>query len=60
VNFFLFLVGSTQVTRIFLYRQSLKDKPITEEAKAIAVEAKDTVTAKTEEAVDSAKKIVGN
>ncbi|OCK84756.1 UPF0041-domain-containing protein [Lepidopterella palustris CBS 459.81] len=32
VNFFLFIVGGTQVTRIIMYNQSVKNKPITEEA----------------------------
>ncbi|OCL13915.1 UPF0041 domain protein, partial [Glonium stellatum] len=42
VNFFLFLVGSTQVARILLYRQSIKDQPLAEELKAVAQEQKDT------------------
>ncbi|KAF2499407.1 UPF0041-domain-containing protein [Lophium mytilinum] len=59
VNFFLFLVGTTQVTRIMLWKRSQEGQPITEEAKALAVEAKDGVTAKTQEAVDAAKKYAG-
>ncbi|KAF2810374.1 UPF0041 domain protein [Mytilinidion resinicola] len=59
VNFFLFIVGTTQVTRILIWQRSQAGQPITEEAKALAVEAKDEVTAKTEEAVDAVKKYAG-
>ena len=36
VNFFLFLVGSTQVTRVMRYRQSVEGKSVTEEVKEVA------------------------
>ncbi|KAF2178703.1 UPF0041-domain-containing protein [Zopfia rhizophila CBS 207.26] len=52
VNFFLFLVGSTQVTRIFLYKQSLKGAG--EETKAEGKELKEElqeVAGKVEKAV---------
>lgn len=38
VNFFLFCVGSVQVSRILMYRQSLKDQPLTAEVKDAAKE----------------------
>jgi len=38
VNFFLFCVGATQVTRIFIYRQSRKSTSVTEEVKDVAKE----------------------
>jgi mitochondrial pyruvate carrier 2 len=38
VNFFLFLVGTTQVSRIFVYQQSLKGASIKDEAKAAVKE----------------------
>lgn len=45
VNFFLFCVGSVQVSRILLYRQSLKDKPLTEEVKDAAKESTEAAKA---------------
>ncbi|KAF2223348.1 hypothetical protein BDZ85DRAFT_197004 [Elsinoe ampelina] len=38
VNFMLFLVGATQVTRVLLYRASLKGDTVGEEAKSAAKE----------------------
>ncbi|KAK5016902.1 hypothetical protein BJ546DRAFT_968695 [Cryomyces antarcticus] len=38
VNFLLFCVGATQISRIFLYHQSLKDSTLAEEAKKAAKE----------------------
>lgn len=43
VNFFLFCVGTVQVTRIFLYRASLKDESPTEAAKSMVEESKDAL-----------------
>jgi len=38
VNFLLLCVGTTQVTRVLLYRQSVDGKSIGEEAKTLAKE----------------------
>jgi mitochondrial pyruvate carrier 2 len=38
VNFFLFCVGATQVSRIIVYRQSLKGTSTTDEAKDVVKE----------------------
>jgi len=54
VNFFLFCVGTTQVSRVLLYRRSLKNSTVTEEAESAAKEAKDSV----EGAVETAKQKV--
>ncbi|OCK89180.1 UPF0041 domain protein [Cenococcum geophilum 1.58] len=59
VNFFLFIVGSTQVTRIMLYRQSVKDQLLTEEVKAVAQEQKDAVKAVAQDPVGVVKNVVG-
>jgi hypothetical protein len=59
VNFFLFIVGSTQVTRIMLYRQSVKDQPLTEEIKAVAQEQKDAVKEVAQDPVGAVKNAVG-
>ena len=42
VNFFLGCVGVTQVSRIFLYQQSLKNETAGEVARDSAIDAKDT------------------
>ena len=42
VNFFLGCVGVTQVSRIFLYQQSLKNETVGEVARDSAIDAKDT------------------
>lgn len=54
VNFFLFLVGSTQVTRILMYQQSLKgtEKEAKVEGKELKAELKE-VAEKAENAVKS-------
>jgi hypothetical protein len=54
VNFFLFLTGATQTTRVLMYRRSLKDAE--NQAKAEGKETKEelkTVAAKVENAVKS-------
>jgi len=59
VNFFLFIVGSTQVARIMLYRQSVKDQPLTEEVKAVAQGQKDAVKSVAQDPVGVVKNAVG-
>jgi len=44
VNFFVGCVGATQVTRIFLYRRSLRDSAKASPEDTTAPEAKDVVT----------------
>ncbi|KAF2237860.1 UPF0041-domain-containing protein [Viridothelium virens] len=43
VNFFVFLVGTTQCTRIFLYNQSIKNSSLTDELKKAAKDEKEMV-----------------
>ena len=59
MNFFLFIVGSTQVARIMHYRQSVKDQPLTEEVKAVAQEQKDAVKAVVQDPIGVVKNPVG-
>lgn len=43
VNFFLFCVGATQVTRVFIYNQSQKNATLPKEAKQAAEGAAENV-----------------
>ncbi|KAI9654288.1 MAG: hypothetical protein M1831_005453 [Alyxoria varia] len=59
VNFFLFCVGSTQVTRVMMYRRSLEGKDVAEEVKDVAQKEAKGVKQAVEDpkgAVDRAKK----
>ena len=51
VNFFLFCVGATQVSRVMMYRQSLTDQPLSEQIQEVADDAK----AKAKEVVNDPK-----
>lgn len=44
VNFFLGIVGATQVTRILMYRRSLEESPIETAAESVAESVADTVS----------------
>ncbi|KAI9655520.1 MAG: hypothetical protein M1821_005313 [Bathelium mastoideum] len=58
VNFFVFLTGTTQCTRIFLYHQSVKNSSFTDEAKKAVKDEKATLKGIVEDpegAVDKAK-----
>jgi len=59
VNFFLFCVGATQVSRVLIYRQSLKGTSSTEEAKNTAKEEAKTVQGALEQSEGAAKQAVG-
>ncbi|KAF2458240.1 UPF0041 domain protein [Lineolata rhizophorae] len=59
VNFFLFCVGFTQITRIFLYRQSVKNDPMKAEAEQAAKEEGQTAKSIVEDPVGAAKTAVG-
>lgn len=58
VNFFLFCVGSTQVTRIFLFRRSAEGKSKMEEAKQLATEEGKAVEGVVKDPVAAAKQAV--
>jgi hypothetical protein len=59
VNFFLFCVGATQVSRIIIYRQSLKGTSVTGEAKDVAKEEAETVKDVLEHSERTSKQAVG-
>ncbi|KAI9711478.1 MAG: hypothetical protein M1820_002041 [Bogoriella megaspora] len=62
VNFFLFTVGATQCTRILLYRQSLKNTPLSEELAQVAqeqAEAAQRIVDDPQGAIEKGKKSVG-
>ena len=48
VNFFLAVVGLTQVTRIVMYKQSVKDTPVAQLAEDEAKNVKETTKAAAE------------
>lgn len=58
VNFFLGCVGVTQVSRIFLYQQSLKNETAGEVAKDSAIDAKDTAKSIAQNPESAAKEAV--
>jgi hypothetical protein len=58
VNFFLFCVGATQVSRVLIYRQSLKGTSSTEEVKDAAKEETKTVQGVLEQSEGAAKQAV--
>lgn len=59
VNFFLFCVGATQVSRVIIYRQSLKGTSVTGEAKDVAKDEAETVQGVLEHSEEAAKQAVG-
>ena len=58
VNFFLGCVGVTQVSRIFLYQQSLKNETAGEVARDSAIDAKDTAKGIAQNPESAAKEAV--
>lgn len=58
VNFFLGCVGVTQVSRIFLHQQSLKNETAGEVAKDSAIDAKDTAKGIAQNPESAAKEAV--
>lgn len=58
VNFFLFCVGTTQVTRVFLYRQTAEYKSAAAEAKQMAKEEGEVVEGVVKDPVGAAKQAV--
>ena len=59
VNFLLFCVGATQVTRVMQYQSELKGQTLAEEVKDKAVEGKEKVVSVVEEQAGKAKEVVG-
>jgi hypothetical protein len=59
VNFFLFCVGATQVSRVLIYRQSLKGTSSTEEVKDAGKEEAKTVQGVLEQSEGTVKQAVG-
>ena len=55
VNFFLGCVGLTQVTRIFLYRQSAEGQTTGETVKEAAVEMKESAVGAAKEGAEKVK-----
>ena len=59
VNFFLFCVGATQVSRVLIYRQSLKGTSATKEAKDAVKEEAKAVQGVLEQSEETSKQAVG-
>ena len=59
VNFFLFCVGATQVSRVLIYRKSLKGTSATKEAKDAVKEEAESVQKVLEHPEEAAKQAVG-
>ncbi len=55
VNAFLFCVGATQVSRILMYRQSVKGESVGEEIKVVAKEQAGVVESAAKDAVAAVK-----
>ena len=59
VNFLLFCVGATQVSRVLRYQSEMKGQTLGEEVAEKVGEGKEQVVQKVEEGVGKAKEVVG-